>query len=72
MTFVPLVTAWENSREERTSMPGRQRVASVEYEHGTSMRPATFLEWLLDLDRDDPEQDLDDPDRDDEEREAGG
>ncbi|MCD2190972.1 hypothetical protein [Actinomycetospora soli] len=69
MTFVPLVTAWENSRQERTPMPGQQRVASVEYEHGTSERPATFLEWLLDLDR---EQDLDDPDRDDEEREAGG
>ncbi|MCD2191351.1 hypothetical protein [Actinomycetospora soli] len=64
MTFVPLVQAWEASREERTPMPARQRVASIDYGSGVPERPATLLDWLLDRDRHEAEID-------DEEREVG-
>ena len=63
MSFVPLVQAWEASREERTPMPARQRVASIEYGDGMPKQPPTSLDWLLDRDR---QEEIDD-----EEREAG-
>ena len=63
MTFVPLVQAWEASREERTPLPARQRVASIEYGDGAVRRPPTLLDWLLDRESDE--------EIDDEEREAG-
>ena len=51
MTFVPLVQAWEASRQERTPLPAARRVASIEY-GSPSKKPSTLVDWLLDRDDD--------------------